>query len=162
MLVHSTHTHTHTHTHMQGKTQQQHTPLPAVGSGRPRCLLCQDRGAQQMPCRLPGTLPPAFSASGLAGQLPWQRVTRPAGWDSGWALAELSGSLKGVASCQSTGSPAAQTFSWHEQPWPHPEPTSLPALGTGRLSQPLAPGLPSHAPEGCASASLTSLCLWGE
>ena len=48
-----------------------------------------------MPCRLPGTLPPSFSASGLAGQLPWQQVTRPAGRDSGWALAELSGSLRG-------------------------------------------------------------------
>ena len=48
-----------------------------------------------MPCHLPGTLPPAFSASGLAGQLPWQQVTRPAVRDSGWALAELSGFLKG-------------------------------------------------------------------
>lgn len=55
-------------------------------------------------------------------------------------LAELSGFLEGVASCPGPGPSAAQTFSWLGVMATPRAKCSLPALGTGRLSQPLTSG----------------------
>lgn len=78
-------------------------------------------------------------------RFPWQQVTRPAGRNG----AELSGFLEGVASCQGPGPSAAQTFSWLGAVATPRAKCSLPALGTGRPSQPLASGCspgPEHVP----------------
>ena len=128
-----THTHTHTHTHAGKNTATTHT-----SSG------CGLRQAVVPP--LPGQGSPAealssswHSASGIQRQWLGRTVAMAAG-DQTCRQGQWLGFgralwvFKGVASCRSTGSPAAQTSSWHEQLWPHPEPTSLLALGTGRLS----------------------------
>ena len=144
MLVHDTHTHTHTHTHTQKNAGTTHTS-PSCGLRQAKVPPLPGQGSPG-DAQLPSWHCVSCIQCQWLGRTVAMAASDPACRQGQWlAFAELSDSLEGVVSCQGTGPPADQTFSWHGQPWPHPEPTSLPTLGTGRLSQPLTLGIPSEA-----------------
>lgn len=136
-----------THARTRGKMQERYTALPLAtaqtgqGACRPRTGSPADAPSPSWHCA-PCARCRWLNRTGCHGSGWWGLLAH-----SDWPWLSSLALSKAMASCQSSGPPAARTFSLRGQPW-HPEPTTLLCPGNREAAPALALGVPGpgHVP----------------